>query len=112
MGTVSVEGTKIQANASKHAAVSDQRAGEMIEQLQLEVTELMARAAQDQPPAHQRPGAVAGVQRTILPSTPVFRWPSPAIRWPSRTVRWPSSTIREPSPMIEEPSPMIWEPCS
>ena len=48
VGTGSVDGTKIQANASKHAAVSNPRAGEMIEPLQLEVTELMARAEQAQ----------------------------------------------------------------
>src|SRR5207253_3383147 len=46
VGTVSVDGTKIQANASKHAAVSYQRAGEMIEQLELEVKELMERVEQ------------------------------------------------------------------
>jgi transposase len=46
VGAVSVDGTKIQANASKHAAVSYQRAGEMIEQLELEVRELMKRAEQ------------------------------------------------------------------
>ncbi len=46
MGAVSVDGTKIQANASKHAAVSYQRAGEMIQQLELEVKELMERAEQ------------------------------------------------------------------
>jgi len=46
VGAVSVDGTKIQANASKHAAVSYQRAGEMIEQLELEVKELLERAAQ------------------------------------------------------------------
>src|SRR6266700_3873569 len=46
VGAVSVDGTKIQANASKHAAVSYQRAGEMIEQLELEVKELMERAEQ------------------------------------------------------------------
>ena len=39
-----MDGTKLQANASKHAAVSYQRAGEMIEQLELEVKDLMARA--------------------------------------------------------------------
>ena len=44
VGTVSVDGTKIQANASKHAAVSYQRAGEMLAQLELEVKELMTRA--------------------------------------------------------------------
>jgi len=48
VGTVSVDGTKIQANASKHAAVSYQRAGEMIAQLELEVAELIERAQQAQ----------------------------------------------------------------
>jgi len=46
VGAISVDGTKIQANASKHAAVSYQRAGEMIEQLELEVKELIERAQQ------------------------------------------------------------------
>jgi transposase len=46
VGAISVDGTKIQANASKHAAVSYQRAGEMIAQLQLEVKELIERAQQ------------------------------------------------------------------
>lgn len=49
VGTVSVDGTKLQANASKHAAVSYQRAGEFILQLQLEVQELVTRAAQADP---------------------------------------------------------------
>ena len=46
VGAISVDGTKIQANASKHAAVSYQRAGEMLEQLELEVKELLGRAKQ------------------------------------------------------------------
>ncbi len=46
VGTVSVDGTKVQANASKHAAVSYQRAGELIQQLQLAVQELVTRAEQ------------------------------------------------------------------
>ena len=46
VGTVSVDGTKLQANASKHAAVSCQRAGELIQQLQLEVQALVTRAEQ------------------------------------------------------------------
>ncbi len=46
VGTVSVDGTKIQANASKHAAVSYARAGEMLAQLELEVAELLERAKQ------------------------------------------------------------------
>jgi transposase len=47
VGTVSVDGTKVLANASKHAAVSYGKAGEMIEQLQLEVQELLARAERE-----------------------------------------------------------------
>ena len=42
VGTVSVDGTKLQANGSRHAAVSYARAGEMIAQLELEVRELVA----------------------------------------------------------------------
>lgn len=44
VGAVSVDGSKIQANASKHAAVSYDRAGEMLAQLELEVKELTERA--------------------------------------------------------------------
>lgn len=46
VGAVSVDGTKIQANASKHAAVSYQRAGELIAQLELEVSQLLERGRQ------------------------------------------------------------------
>ena len=42
--TVAVDGTKVLANASKHSAVSYQRAGEMMEQLDLEVAQLMEKA--------------------------------------------------------------------
>ncbi len=42
--TVAVDGTKVLANASKHSAVSYERAGQMIEQLELEVKELLAKA--------------------------------------------------------------------
>ena len=38
------DGTKIQANASKHSAVSYERAGEMSQQLELEVQQLLAKA--------------------------------------------------------------------
>jgi len=44
--TVRVDGTKVRANASKHSAVSYERAGEMIQQLELEVEELMKKAEQ------------------------------------------------------------------
>jgi transposase len=42
--TIAHDGTKVQANASKHSAVSYQRAGEMIEQLEAEIKELIAKA--------------------------------------------------------------------
>lgn len=44
--TVAADGTKVLAHASKHSAASYQRAGEMIEQLELEVKELLAKAEQ------------------------------------------------------------------
>ena len=44
--TVSVDGTKVLANASKHAAVSCERAGKQLEQLELEVQQLLAKAEQ------------------------------------------------------------------
>ena len=44
VGTVSVDGTKVKAAASKHRAVSYKRANQLIEQLTLEVGELMAKA--------------------------------------------------------------------
>lgn len=42
--TIAHDGTKIQANASKHSAVSYERAGQMIEELELEVKQLIAKA--------------------------------------------------------------------
>ena len=45
-GGISVDGTKIGANASKHAAVSHGRAGEMIAELEAEVQTLMVLAEQ------------------------------------------------------------------
>jgi transposase len=44
--TVAVDGTKVLANASKHSAVSYERAGQMIAQLELEVKQLIAKAEQ------------------------------------------------------------------
>ncbi len=44
VGTVAIDGTKIPANASKHAANSYGKAGELIATLDAEVTQLMAKA--------------------------------------------------------------------
>jgi transposase len=44
--TVAVDGTKVMAHASKHSAVSYEHAGKAIQQLDLEVKELLAKAEQ------------------------------------------------------------------
>lgn len=44
VGRIAVDGTKVAANASKHAAVSYKRAGEKIEQVEQEVAQLMRKA--------------------------------------------------------------------
>ena len=46
VGTVSIDGTKIKANASKHSAVSYKHAGDQIELLRKEVGQLTAKAEQ------------------------------------------------------------------
>ena len=46
VGRIAVDGTKIHANASKHAAVSYQRAGDKIVQVEAEVAELLGKAEQ------------------------------------------------------------------
>lgn len=46
IGGVAIDGTKIKANASRHAAVSYKRAGEMIQQLELEIEQLTRKAEQ------------------------------------------------------------------
>jgi transposase len=44
VGLVSVDGSKIKANASKHRSVRYDRAGELVAQLELEIADLMGRA--------------------------------------------------------------------
>ena len=44
VGTISVDGSRIGANASKHQGVSYQRAGQLLGQLEQEVKELLAKA--------------------------------------------------------------------
>lgn len=49
--TVAIDGTKVLANASKHAAVSYGRAGEQLQQVEVEMAQLMAKAdAEDNRP--------------------------------------------------------------
>ena len=44
VGSISIDGTKIKANASKHSAVSYKRAEEMVKQLELEIEGLVKKA--------------------------------------------------------------------
>lgn len=44
VGLVSVDGSKFEANASKHRSVTYERAGELIDQLKLEISDLLGRA--------------------------------------------------------------------
>jgi hypothetical protein len=44
VGTISVDGTRLKANASKHRGVSSQRSGQLIKQLEEEVKELLGKA--------------------------------------------------------------------
>jgi transposase len=46
VGTISVDGTRLKANASKHRGVNYQRSGELIQQLEEEVKELLGKAEQ------------------------------------------------------------------
>ena len=52
--TVAADGTKGAAQASKHSAVSYARAGELIEQLEREVKQLLAKAEQADAPRCKR----------------------------------------------------------
>ena len=46
VGVVSVDGSKVDAKASKHRSVTYARAGKLVEQLKLEIADLLARAEQ------------------------------------------------------------------
>ena len=58
VGVVSVDGTKIDANASKHRSVRYDRAGELIDQLKLEIADLMGRAEAADGGAEEDPQAL------------------------------------------------------
>lgn len=62
--TVAIDGTKVLANASKHAAVSHGHAGQKLRELDLEIAELMAKAEQaDATPLQDGLGIPAEIQR-------------------------------------------------
>ena len=58
VGVVSVDGSKFEANASKHRSVRYDRAGELIEQLRLEIAALMERAEAADDRASEDPQAL------------------------------------------------------
>lgn len=64
--TVAIDGTKIMANASKHAAVSYERAGQKLQELDLEIAELMKKAeAADATPLDDGLSIPEEVQRRV-----------------------------------------------
>ena len=81
VGTISVDGTKIAANASKRKSIRYDRAGELIDQLELEIQQLMAQAEQtdgrEETDGQTLPAEIAR-QREVGPSTPEPGSPSPA----------------------------------
>lgn len=58
LGVVSVDGSKFDANASKHRSVTYARAGELVDQLRLEIGELLARAEAADGSGEEDPQAV------------------------------------------------------
>ena len=58
VGVVSVDGSKFGANASKHRSVTYERAGELIDQLRLEIADLMDRAEASDSGADEDPQAL------------------------------------------------------
>jgi hypothetical protein len=64
--TVAIDGTKILASASKHAAMSYERAGEQMREVELEIEELMRKAEQaDSVPLEDGLSIPAEVQRRV-----------------------------------------------
>jgi len=129
---VSLDGTKIAANASKHAAVSYERAGQMLEQLEGEVRQLLAKAEQaDATPLQDGltiPGEIVRRQerqaalqsaRAEIETRAKARYAVElaehekklAADWPggsegkSRAIRSPSRPALSPSPRINTTSP-------
>lgn len=75
--TTAHDGTKIQANASKHSAVSYERAGQIIEELEREVKELVAKAEEaDSKPLQEG--------RAFLKKSPGAKSAKPNCRKPGR----------------------------
>lgn len=58
VGVVSVDGSKVDASASKHRSVTYRRAGELIDQLQQEIRDLMGRAEAADASAEEDPQAL------------------------------------------------------
>ena len=57
VGLVSVDGSKFEASASKHRSVTYERAGELIDQLKLDIADLMERAAAADGEGERRSGS-------------------------------------------------------
>jgi hypothetical protein len=103
VGNISIDGTKIQANASKHKAISHKRACEQIELLESEVSQLMLKAEaadnKDLADGFTLPGEIAlrqhrlkklqqarkNIEERLEPKTCIRSGRSGAIFWPRVT---------------------------
>jgi hypothetical protein len=102
--TVVIDGTKVLANASKHTVVSYGRASEQLQQVNLKIAQLMAKAdAEDNRPLHhaERTDPPARPQREAL-TGPCRHGsaPSPA---PKRNVPRPAMHPPKPPPPASPP---------
>ena len=104
LGTMALDGTKMHANASRHSALSYERAGQIEAQLKAEVADLIAKAPQPirptcgtgcRSPKNWR-GARRAWQRLRAPRRRSRRGPRSAMRAsrPSMTPRWRSGQPR------------------
>ncbi len=84
LGTVALDGTKLHANASRHNALSYERAGQIEAQLQAEVAELMACAE-----AADKTDAPDGL--SIPEELAPMNWRGASSGWPRLPGRRPSS---------------------
>ncbi len=92
--TVAIDGSKVLANASKHAAVSYERAGTQLRELDLEIAQLLAKAEQaDAVPLEDGlsiPAEVCSGARSAKPC------------WPKRVRQWKRAPT--PAPRANKPN--------
>lgn len=118
MGRIALDGTKLEANASKHKAMSYGRLVDKEERIEAEVAALEAKAAALLPPTKPRARDSASTARTptCLPSATGARNAWPGCRPPARRSRPKPPTKHERTPKTRsavdrsEPAPTMSRP--